>query len=411
MSREVFTNNAARISRWSAIALGVSIPVSTSLDNFLMVVTLVAWALSGGASEFVKVSFRNHAFHYTTVLFGLLALGTLYGESPLRVAVAYLWKYNDLLLIPIFALVFRNHETRSQALLAFAITIAIIVLLSYLLRMGIMPKLPFITGDVALPTVFKLKITHSILVAFGALLFAWLGSTTVNWHLRLAWYAIALLAAFNVLLVVPGATGYVVLLSLTLLWAAERIRRRTAALTVLVIVGFVTTLALMPSPFRDRVILTQQEIQRWQPGRPATETSSAGLRLEFYRNTLGIVAAHPFAGVGTGGFTNAYAQQVKNTGMFQTRNPHNEFLNITAQIGIAGLLVLIAMFWTQWRTAGQLATPMEQSLARGLVLTFVVGCLVNSLLLDHAEGLFYAWMSGLLYGGLKYPPDKLPAQT
>lgn len=158
-------------------------------------------------------------------------------------------------------------------------------------------------------------------------------------------------------------------------------------------------------------MLTQQEIQTWQPGKPATESTSAGLRLEFYLNTLGIVVAHPLAGVGTGGFPKAYAQQVKNTGMFQTHNPHNEFLNITAQIGIAGLLVLVAMFWTQWRIAGQMATPMEQSLARGLVLTLVTGCLVNSLLLDHAEGLFYAWMSGLLYGGLKYAPDKLPEQT
>jgi O-antigen ligase len=77
-------------------------------------------------------------------------------------------------------------------------------------------------------------------------------------------------------------------------------------------------------------------------------------------------------------------------------------LHITAQIGIIGLLVLIAMFWMQWRSAKHLDMPMEQALARGLVLTLVIGCMVNSLLLDHAEGLFYAWLSGLLYGGLKY---------
>ena len=70
------------------------------------------------------------------------------------------------------------------------------------------------------------------------------------------------------------------------------------------------------------------------------------------------------------------------------------------------------MFWMQWRTAKYLNTPMEQSLARGLVLTMVAGCMVNSLLLDHTEGLFYAWLSGLLYGGLKYgQPDKAASHT
>ena len=99
----------------------------------------------------------------------------------------------------------------------------------------------------------------------------------------------------------------------------------------------------------------------------------------------------------------------KGTGKPATHNPHNEFLNMAAQIGIIGLLVMMAMFGMQWRSAGQLATPMEQSLARALVLTLGSGCLVNSLLLDHAEGLFYAWMSGLLYGGLKYALPDQPA--
>jgi hypothetical protein len=31
----------------------------------------------------------------------------------------------------------------------------------------------------------------------------------------------------------------------------------------------------------------------------------------------------------------------------------------------------------------------------------VVGCLFNSFLLDHTEALFYAWLSGLLYAGLR----------
>ena len=38
--------------------------------------------------------------------------------------------------------------------------------------------------------------------------------------------------------------------------------------------------------------------------------------------------------------------------------------------------------------------------ARGLVLAMASGCLFNSFLLDHTEGLAFAWMSALLFGGL-----------
>jgi uncharacterized membrane protein YccC len=44
-----------------------------------------------------------------------------------------------------------------------------------------------------------------------------------------------------------------------------------------------------------------------------------------------------------------------------------------------------------------LATPLSRHLARGLILTIAVGCLFNSWLMDHTEGLLYAWLTGLLF--------------
>ena len=412
MRPEFLANHAGRVSRWGAIALGVSIPVSTALDNVLIAVILAAWALSGRTRATADFLLKNRVLLCPVLLFGLLALGTLHGESPQRVALAGLWKYADLLFIPVFAMVFREREVRSKALHAFAITIAIVVVLSYLIRFGALPDLPFINGTAISPTVFKYKITHSLLVAFGAFLFAWLGSTTANRRLRFFWHVLALLAALNVLLLVKGATAYVTLGALIILFGAERLGRRGAAYAMLGLAVIFTLLMTLPNPFQERVAKIQREVQEWRDGKNPTESlsepSSTGLRLAWYKNTLDIIAAHPLAGVGTGGFTKAYARQVRGSGAVETHNPHNEYLNIAAQIGIFGMALLIALFWTQWRSAKHLDTPMEQALARGLVLTMVIGCMVNSLLLDHTEGLFYAWLSGLLYGSLKYGlPEKL----
>ena len=407
MALESVQMHAQRVSRWSAIALGASIPVSTALDNILIAITLAAWLLSGAVRDTIKISFKNKYLILPSTLFLLLAIGTVYGDAPRQTALSTLSKYADLLYIPIFVMIFRAPGVRTQALHALACSLVSIVVLSYLIRFGLLPKLPFITGTIDSPTVFKLKLTHNLLVAFGAFLFVWLGHVSASQRLRLMWYGLALLAALNVVFMVQGATGYLVLAALALLlgWQYTGWRGITGMLIGVTIV--LTASLFVANPFHDRVVRIVQEIRDWNPaGRTVTST---GLRLEFYQNSLAIVADHPLTGVGTGGFPAAYAQQVQGTNKVKTHNPHNEFLHLATQVGVLGVILLIAIFVTQWRLASSLPSPMDRALAHGLVITMVIGCLFNSLLLDHTEGLFYAWLTGVLYSGLEYGPrDQTP---
>jgi len=89
--------------------------------------------------------------------------------------------------------------------------------------------------------------------------------------------------------------------------------------------------------------------------------------------------------------------------MSATVNPHNEYLLVTAQLGLVGLAALLALFWVPWRLAPRLLTPLETHFARALVLTIAVGCLFNSLLIDHVEGLLFALGLGVAFGGLPPP--------
>ena len=106
------------------------------------------------------------------------------------------------------------------------------------------------------------------------------------------------------------------------------------------------------------------------------------------------------AGAGTGSFPSAYAEVNAGRHINESANPHNEYLLIAAQTGMIGLAALLYLFYTQWRLAARLE-PFYRDLARGLVITFALGCLFNSLLLDHTEGLFFAWMTGLCFATLR----------
>ena len=398
------TRYADHTARWAAIALGFSIPISVALDNTLLVLILAGWLASGMYRHKLQIILNNPVALSALTLFALLLAGTLYGVRQAGDAAHYLGKYNDLLFIPVFLFLFRDAATRRNALYALAASLAVVLALSYLIKSGILPANPFALNDVDNnfgPVVFKLHLTHNILMAFAAFLFAWLALTAASPGVRWGWIALAILAVINVTMMVQGATGYLLLCGLALLLGFSRDRWRGLGIVAAGMVVLATALTVVPGPFQDRVRTIIKQTQGWKPDRPAQD--SAGFRLEFYRNTLAIIADHPLIGVGTGSFPKAYANKVRGTGKTETRNPHNEFLLIMVQLGIAGLAALLWLFWLQWRLAARLASPLECHLARGLVLTMIIGCMLNSMLLDHTEGLLYAWLTGLLYAGLKYP--------
>jgi O-antigen ligase len=206
----------------------------------------------------------------------------------------------------------------------------------------------------------------------------------------------------NVLLMVPGRTGIVVLLVLFVYFLCRRFRLRGLAFAGIALGALAAVVLASPeSMLHKRVMLADEEYQQWRAGVPPAPTSSVGLRLELLRNTLEIIDRHPVFGVGTGGFAQAYARRVPDAGADRMHNPHNEFLMMFAQFGIAGLVLLAGLFATQWRLAARLPGRFEPAAARALVLTFVVASALSSTLIDHSEGFLFAYLSGLLFAG--YP--------
>ena len=390
---------ADRAGHWAAVFLGLSIPVSVALDNLLLLLALSGWLAGGCYTEKWKAVRNNAVLQWALALFGLLLIGTLWAD-PASEQWAYLLKYADLAFIPVFAYFFRDPDTRRLALMMFAGSMTLVLVLSLMVKLGVLTGGSVIRGSTWSPVVFKLRITHNLFMAYAAFLFAWLAVSGQPGTIRAIWGLLALLAAANVTLMVEGATGYVVLTTLALLLAFSLLRRRDAYLCLAATPLLLAAMMLIPSPFAQRVTTLSQEIQAWRPDVAATVESSSGQRLEFYTNSLRIIADHPVIGVGTGGFPSAYAEQARGSAMAATRNPHNEYLHIAVQVGLLGVAAMLALFASQWHAARRLPTRIETNLARGLVLVMAIGCLFNSFLLDHAEGLFFAWMSGLLYGGL-----------
>ncbi len=391
-----------RSAQWAAVALGFSIPISVALDNVLLAVIAVCWLAAGAPRETWRLARDNAVALAALALFALLLLGALYGESGPGGAAAYLAKYLDLLFIPVFAFLFRDPVQRRRALHALAASLALVLLVSCLIAAG-MPAAKPLLGSPDNPVAFKQYLTHGILMAYAAFLFAELACANASRMARLLWSAAALAAAVNVLFMTQGRTGYVLLALLALCLGYGRGRWRGLAIAVLAVAAVYASLALVPGPFQHRLGLGAGE-EATSQARESARVSSAQ-RLEMYGTSLEIIREHPFFGVGTGGFPKAYAERASGNFIPDSRNPHNEYLLIAVHLGLPGLAALLCLFWMHWRLAPRLASPLECQLARGLVLAIAAGCLFNSLLLDHTEGLLYAWLTGVLFAGLQSRQD------
>jgi O-antigen ligase len=381
------------LGRYAAIALGASIPISVALDNVLFVLVLLAWCAGGGVREKVIGLRDNPAALAALAFLGLLLLGMSWGPGSPRDGWHYVGKYKDLLLVAALSGLFLSYRDKELAVGAFLVAMAITLVLSYAIWLGVLPMEEPPNRGRANPAVFKLHITHGILMALAAFLAAnrALSASEPRW--RTVYGAGAVLGGLNVFMV-QGRTGYLVFGVLALYFCAAHWRRRGVLLAALAATIGGTFALVAEAPLLGRIALVAPEYEEWQAGR-AGDTST-GLRMNYYKTTAAIVRDHPLLGVGTGGFVPAYREKIRGTNLPESNNPHNQYLLTAAQLGAVGLLALIAMFAIMWWQAGRMEPPARIA-ARGLVLTIAVGSLLNSFLIDHAEGLLFAWMAGVLF--------------
>ena len=405
--REV-ADTARACARWCVALLGLAIPVSTALDGVLVGLTLVCWMIALPLEPRLTLGtwVRVRPALIAMALFCLVLAACAWSPAPWKAAWSAASKYSDLLLIPVFIWAGSAFRVRTRALYAFLAAVTLNLVVSYGTVLGFWERIPGLHTQPSYPVGFKLSVTHSLVVSLGAFLFLLLAREARRPSVRAACVAMAAICAHNVLFIVIGRTGYVVLAVLFTYFILNAIADRSR-----VLLAFLAMTALFASAyfgsghFSARMQDVASDLTQWRPG--AGDDTSVGQRIGYYRNTLAIIGEHPL-GVGTGGFEQAYADKVRGTSAPPTRNPHNDYLMLAAQAGVPALLLLLALYVVLWREAPRLATRLERDALRGVVITLGIAGLFNSALMDHVEGLLFAWGAALLYAS--HPTARLEAR-
>lgn len=114
---------------------------------------------------------------------------------------------------------------------------------------------------------------------------------------------------------------------------------------------------------------------------------TGALRLQVWRATVEMIAAHPLLGIGPGNFPSAYPRYMRPTAWIEPLlyHSHNVFLDFAAFLGLGGLALfiglLVAFFRAGWRLLHALPSSQERALLVGLTAA-AVGSLAHGLV-DH----------------------------
>lgn len=334
----------------------------------------------------------------TAVLLALagLAVSIPWSDATLPQATEAWAKHAKLLVIPVLLVLIRSERDARFAVLSFIAVQVFLLLSSWLLLLQV--PLPWATSNMALTdyAVFSSRLDQPIMSSVTAAL---------CWHLRhLApgrWgrhlaLAVVALAVANVLFVMNGRTGHVVLIaliSLAIMWELPKPYRLLAG-----VVPFLVLLAVvLGSPkVRDRLTLAVQELNSYT--RIGETNSSSGERLNYWYRSIESIVQHPIVGSGVGSWNAEYRRLDQGRGPANAqnvRNPHQEYLLWGVEAGVIGIALLCNLLLAVRRDALRMRTPTARA-TQSVLAALAIACLFNSSLFDATIGDFFCVALGLM---------------
>ncbi len=293
------------INRALPVLLIFVIPVSTALTNIVLGVLCLFWILDNRTDRFASWlgMFRSNPVALMgAAVFLMHLLGMVYTAGETAKIGESLSDGARFLFISMMMLYFRDDTIRRAFLFSFMAAMGMILVLSCLLCLDLLPGLIPVWGDSQNCVIFHDHIKQNVFMAFTAFLAGLqVRKPGIGWIRKSLWMIFSLAALVNVLFMVAGRTGHVIVMVLLAYYFLTWNRAKSLVAGGLVFLLLVTFAWINPAnPLFKRAGIVMEEVKEWQLDEPADITSSSGLRLEWMVNSLKLIRQNPFIGTGTG---------------------------------------------------------------------------------------------------------------
>jgi len=391
------------LARIAAIIAGVGLLYSPSVATVGLIVSYVAFLLSGEAVPRFRSVLARPLGIWGMVFLGVVVVAMVYASVPWRERWMDLYKWRVMLWLFVGLAIFDDSRWKRRFLYMFLLGAGVAVVASWF---SVLSGVSLWRGPQEL---LRNSGTQGMAFACAALICVWLALERKQlgpppW----VWLAPAALFIANIVFITNSRSGYAVLgcgLAFLLLGNATSVQR------LLVIAGLclASGMSYMASPRMQAIVDTG--IEQWMTAEQSDHLTNFGSRRVFYQNSLEILADHWIFGVGSGGFAQAYGghvtlkYDVSDWRSLRTTDPHNQYLSVAIQQGIGGLGVFLV-----WIIAIMRERESRRDCHR-LAVAILIGWCVTSLFSSHfrtfAEGHLLATFIGVLMA-VESKDDEVP---
>ena len=386
------------------LAIAVSLPIALlSLAKVLAFLAALAYLLNDLVFARSPAHLtRIHTSHIVLMSMLIWAASLFWTGAGLEDALVAFVKHGKLMLIPILVYLLRNRREAKWGVLALLAGQCWVLLNSWLMAF-----------DIPLPWVMRASGPGNLLTQYIPYADSYLdqsimlaASAGIMWHLGRSHIAsrgwtqcLALLCLANVLVLMPGRTGYLLAIVAVCLAALFEIpdRLRPAAAAVIPVLLGLALFYTLPQ-FQQRVGQAAQELTSYEAA-PDVH-SSVGARLNMWNLSLQAIADRPLTGYGVGNWTPVVKHYygVEGDALFGSgngSNPHQELLLWTVELGVAGALLFVGLLYALLLDTKPFHLPIRRA-AWSLVVMLAVTCMFNSPLYDDLMGDYFCIALGLL---------------
>ena len=385
----------AQAADWLAVAVAASLPWSTSLSGILIGIWLF-YLIPTLDLRSLRWAVAVPAAAIPLALFAYGVIGMAWGGASFEDQWGSIKPTLRFLAFPLLFIQFRRSERGMWVLGGFLVSCTVLLAVSWLLMAWPVYAAPY--PGVPLRD-YIIQSGEFLICAFA------LAHLSISaWHeyrrrVALALAALAIVFLLNIAFVAMARSTLVIFVVLLVVIALQRFNWK-GLLAALVAGAVFAGLAWAASPhLRARVYSTVQEVQEY---RFQDEATSSGLRLEFWRKSLQLIAAAPVFGHGTGTVLDLFrklASEGEGASAAVTDQPHNQTFQIAIQLGFVGAALLFGVWISHlfmFRGGGLAAW-----LGVGVVVQNIVACIFNSYLLEFTLGWIYVFGVGVL-GGMMF---------
>ncbi|MEI8169693.1 MAG: O-antigen ligase family protein [Rhodoferax sp.] len=351
----------------TCVSLGAAM---VSLSKIFILIAVI-WRL---IFEVRCASFKRQPQSTWTILAVFLSLTWMFisfawTEAPSGEAVTAMLRHSRLMwLIAVFYLL----QTSKQGLAVLKFVVVgqfFVVICSWLMWLGV--YIPWAKKD--FPPEMGILFTSTLeqpVMSSLMLLLLWFfrDQWPVTWHRVWLWAAMSL-TLLNVLFIMTGRTGFLVILLLiatAAFWELPK-RYRWGVVALPFLLG-ATLLALSPR-FQSKMMEIKRDVALYQNGNFDT---SQGQRLDYWHRSIIAVIEKPIIGHGVGSWKTNYLR----LGGLQNdppSNPHQQYLLWLVEAGAIGLALFISIFIALYKDALNLSEMASRALISTIIIAAFMG--------------------------------------